>query len=92
MPLLQLFVSPLSSLPVVNSTLKRWKRGIMVIIAWHQPDFGIIFAFFLQKWCQNQALIPTFNYHNAAPMVLFCFGGMVASHLMVANMQYMKPV
>jgi len=32
----------------LNSTLKRWKRGIMVIITWHKPDFGIIFAF-LQK-------------------------------------------
>jgi len=33
---------------------------------------------FLQKWCQNQDLIPTFNYPNAAPMVLFCLGGMTS--------------
>ncbi len=51
----------------------------MVIIAWHKPDFGIIFAKKKQKWCQNQELIPTFNYHNAAPMVLFCFASLVAA-------------
>jgi len=38
-----------------NSPLKRWQHDIMVIIAYHKPDFGTIFAFF----CKNSAKIKT---------------------------------